>query len=141
MPNQSERGETDMQPDGDDEEECDVAEERVEEEEAMNPEATSSGTNISTSVAVTLPSFSRTRVVPLARQQGNLVVLPVSGEVGEDEKAMQPEATSSGTNVSTSVAVTLPSFSRTRVAPLARSQQGNLVLPVMGDEGGDDGKL
>ncbi|XP_065160974.1 nucleoprotein TPR isoform X1 [Atheta coriaria] len=139
VPNQSERGETDMQPDGDDEEECDVAEERVEEEEAMNPEATSSGTNISTSVAVTLPSFSRTRVVPLARQQGNLVVLPVSGEVGEDEKAMQPEATSSGTNVSTSVAVTLPSFSRTRVAPLARSQQGNLVLPVMGDEGGDDG--
>ncbi|KAK4876820.1 hypothetical protein RN001_009326 [Aquatica leii] len=61
----------------------------------------------------------------------------------------QSEAISSGTDgpssvtvsqASPSVAVTMPSFSRTRsVAPLTRQQQAHLLLQHGMDEGGDDG--
>lgn len=41
-----------------------------------------------------------------------------------------------------SVAVTLPSYARTRpVAPLTRQQQSHLLLPHGIDEGGDDGNI
>ncbi|XP_017772857.1 PREDICTED: nucleoprotein TPR isoform X2 [Nicrophorus vespilloides] len=91
VPNQSERGaESDLMPvDGEEEEECEGVEET--EEEVMQPEATSSGTNVSTSVAVTLPSFSRTRqVAPLSRQQQTHLLLPHGIEEGGDDDSGTP---------------------------------------------------